>query len=439
MLAAITQNVHFTMTLTGLNEIYEERNSALQQAARRLHSILGDVVARIEDKTLVRAKVKNVRVKGLSSLERKAAVKGLKADEALSACSDLIGGRVVCNNIEDVYRFAELLKEQLPSACGEFEVQDQIKNPNSGGYRALHVNFRLDIGRHPLQPDLVPCEVQIRSRLQDAWAELSHDDIYKQPDLPEDLRGRANDLAELLAAADKIASGIRARVTQATVPPEHRPNLRRVSEEGLAFLFKDTFGRSPPGYVMRRALNLCDELGIKSLERLPGILGRDEFRKKLEEAYRAIMPASIGVDQIFLASLYAMAKGDARAVAKVRRDARREWLEIDQFARREMLASLPATIDELMEQLEGLGAYGDIESWAEALNATNECYICSTKIVDPSAFAEAMLRHYDISDGEADDIRERIEARIRNSAVETGGWGNGSLCAYHNEQMAKDD
>lgn len=155
------------MTLSALNEIYEKRNAALQQAERRVQSILGEVVARIEDKTLVRAEVRSVRVKTLSSLERKAAANGWKAEEAFSACSDLIGGRVVCNNIEDVYRFAELLKDQLPSAWGEFEIQDHIKNPNSGGYRALHVNFRLDVGRHPLQPELLPCEVQIRSRLQD--------------------------------------------------------------------------------------------------------------------------------------------------------------------------------------------------------------------------------------------------------------------------------
>jgi putative GTP pyrophosphokinase len=192
--------------VTGLNEIYEERNSALQQAARKLHSVLGEVVARIEDKTLVRSEVRSVRVKGLSCLKRKATAKAWKVDEALSACGDLIGGRVVCNNIEDVYRFAELLKEQLPGASSEFDVQDYMKNPKHSGYRALHVNFKLDVGRHPLQPNQVPCEVQIRSRLQDAWAELSHDDIFKQPDLPEDLRARAKDLAITLAAADTIAS-----------------------------------------------------------------------------------------------------------------------------------------------------------------------------------------------------------------------------------------
>jgi ppGpp synthetase/RelA/SpoT-type nucleotidyltranferase len=76
----------------------------IERARDQLRSILVKVVAAIEDRALVRAEVRSVRIKGLSSIEGKAAAKGWKADETLSACSDLIGGRVVCNNIEDVYR-----------------------------------------------------------------------------------------------------------------------------------------------------------------------------------------------------------------------------------------------------------------------------------------------------------------------------------------------
>jgi ppGpp synthetase/RelA/SpoT-type nucleotidyltranferase len=325
----------------------DRRMPAIERARNQLQSILVKVVAAIEDRALVRAEVRSVRIKGLSSIERKAAAKGWKADEALSACSDLIGGRVVCNNIEDANRFAELLKERLPGAPGEFEIQDHTKNPIKGGYRALHVNFRLDIGGHPFAPDRVPCEVQIRSRLQDAWAELSHDDIYEQPELPDELRARAKDLAEILAAADRIASDIRGRVTEERIPPEQRPNLRRVSPAWLAFLFKETFGRSPPDYVIRRAL-----IGLDSLEGLPAILGREEFRREVADAHQTIMPASISAEDTFLAALDALGRGEARAISKVRRDARREWREIDQFARREMLVDLPANINELMEQLE---------------------------------------------------------------------------------------
>ena len=421
-----------------LSVAYQQRYPALQRARDRLRSILEEVVATIEDKTLVRAEVRDVRIKELRSLERKAQENGWKANEALSRSGDLIGGRVVCNNVEDIYRFAELLKERVIGAWDDFEVQDYIRNPNAGGYRALHVNFMLDVGEHPFQPDLVPCEVQIRSRLQDAWAELSHDDIYKQPVLPEDLRARANDLAEVLAAADKIASDIRSRVMRETVPPEHRPDLGRVSEEGLAFLFKDVFGRSPSDYIIRRALNLCRELGIVSLGQLPGVLGLEDFRDKIGEAYVSIMGINIGVERTFLASLYALARGDSRAIAQVRRNARQERREIEQIANREMLTSLPPTVEQLIEQLGDSGTEADVEGWAEALGATGECAICSITIIDPFSFAEAAVQHYELSDDVADVAHERIEAAIRASGVETGGWGDGSLCAYHNEQVSKD-
>jgi hypothetical protein len=122
----------------------------------------------------------------------------------------------------------------------------------------------------------------------------------------------------------------------------------------------------------------------------------------------------------------------------VRGDARREWREIDQIARREMLANLPSTIDQLIEQLESSSSDADIEGWADALEATHACAICGTRIVDPCAFAEVALRHYDAAD-EDGELQNRIETAIRRSSTETGGWGDGSLCAYHNEQASKDD
>ena len=180
---------------------------------------------------------------------------------------------MVCNNVGDVYRFCELLKERVPAGPGSLgdgvEVKDYIKEADQGGYRALHIHFKLNISENPFRPDPVPCEVQIRTLLQDAWAELSHDDIYKQMNLPEDLRARSKDLAEVLSAADKIASGIRSQAVQEPTPPACQPDLTRVSEEGLAYSFREVFGRSPAHYVVRLALNLCERLRIATLEELP--------------------------------------------------------------------------------------------------------------------------------------------------------------------------
>jgi len=236
-----------------LREIYRRRSPVLRRAMRKLRSLLREVIATIEDKTLVRAQLGEFRIKKLPSLQRKAIENRWKDDEAFTCCGDLIGGRVVCNNVEDVYRFVELLKERLPSDQSAFEVQDWIAKPNERGYRALHVNLRLDVS-DGFVPDLIPCEVQIRTRLQDAWGELTHDDIYKQPELPKDLQARSADLAEVLAAADKIASDIRRRAVQEATTPELRPDLRTVSAGGLAFVFREIFGRSPPDYVVRQPL-----------------------------------------------------------------------------------------------------------------------------------------------------------------------------------------
>ena len=422
-----------------IREIYSDRTPVFRRAENRLRSILESVVAKIEDKTLVRAEVRGVRIKPLLSLQRKAESSGWEVNQALSLCGDLIGGRVVCNNVEDVHRFAELLKDQHLITWGEFDVQDYTSKPNEGGYRALHVNFRLDVGEHPLQPELIPCEVQIRSRLQDAWAELAHDDIYKQPDLPEDLRARAKDLAEVLAAADRIASDIRSRVMRENAPQEHRPDMTQVSDAGLAFSFSEVFGRSPPDYAVRLALDLCDRLQIDSLEELPELLARTEFRDRLAETYRSIIGVGIGLEEIFLAALYALAEGDNKAISWVRKKARRERDELEQFAKSEALSSLPDTVVELVEAIEDPYSEIDIEGWAEALGATNDCAICGTTVIQPFSFAESAVLLYEITEEDDANVHERIEAALRISGTETGGWGDGSLCAYHYEQVSRKD
>jgi hypothetical protein len=55
-----------------------------------------------------------------------------------------------------------------------------------------------------------------------------------------------------------------------------------------------------------------------------------------------------------------------------------------------------------------------------------------------TSFAEAALQYYDADDGDG-EMQNRIETAIRRSSTETGGWGDGPLCAYHNEQASKDD
>ncbi len=426
--------------LHDLHEKYTARARLFSSAAKRMQNILESAVKMIEDKTLVRAEVRPIRIKELASLKQKAVKMGWDSDQALTCCGDIIGGRVVCNNIEDVYRFSELLKECIPMDLFQgvgYSVQDYVTEPQATGYRALHVNFRLALGTHIRT--FVPCEVQIQSCLQHAWAHLSHNDIYKQPNLPEDLRARVTDLAELLAAADKIASAIRIRVKRKTGYSETTRDLGRVSLQGLAFVFREVFGRSPSDYTVRMALNLCRNLNITTLEKLRDVLDRQSFRERAEEAHGSVLGIGIDNEDVFLASLYAVARGDEKAIMWVRKEAHRSLEKIEQFAKREMLSSLPSGIEDLIERIESSSGINHIEEWAFALGAVNYCAICGDTIVDSYSFAENAVQHYDVSEAEIDDAHERIEAAIESSGVETGGWGSGSLCSYHNHQAEEDN
>ncbi|MGH6922848.1 MAG: GTP pyrophosphokinase [Propylenella sp.] len=423
--------------MSELDDLYEKKRSSLESAAERLKSLLLDAVTRIEDRKLVRAEFDAVRPKELSSIKRKARKRGWNPQEALGKCDDLVGGRVVCNNVEDVYRFEELLKESLPIDSGPFERQDYIAKPTGQGYRALHLTFHLNVGQGFVF-DFIPCEIQIRSRLQDSWAELAHDDIYKQDDLPPDLRARFKDLSRSLAAADEIASEIRARVQRVTAPPQERPLLDRVSAEGISYIFKEVFGRAPADYAVFEAISLCGDLDVSALDGLPDILKRQDFRDAVREAYSAIVPMPVDAGTVLLAAIHALAEGDAAALRYIEGQAQREFDEIESIARREMQAELPATVEELIEDIEDLRQETDIMLLADALGVKDECAYCHAAIVDPYSFAEAAVQHYELSGDEADEVFERIEQAIMGSGVDVGGPDSSSVCSHCADKLAKD-
>jgi len=287
--------------------VYIDRLPSLQRAREELSSLLQKVAASIEDRNLVRATVVGLRIKEFESFKSKAVRKEWSADQAVNACTDLVGGRVICNNVEDVRRFAELLKEFHVDVRSLVDEIDYIRSPLDRGYRALHLDLILHVGGTQLVPDYVKCEVQIRTRLQDAWANLVHDDIYKQVGLPEDLEARASDLAEVLAAADKIASSIRARATRERTAPEERPDLDVVSEAAVSYLFAKYFGRSPADHAVRQALTLCQRLEVHSLERLPEFLDNESSGRFPEEARLAHLTIVGGTpplnETVFLAAI----------------------------------------------------------------------------------------------------------------------------------------
>ena len=119
------------------------------------------------------------RIKSYYSIIEKMKYKGydLTLDNMLGKIRDLIGIRLVCNNLNDVYDLVKCIKSDKHFRI--IEEKDYIRNPKKSGYMSYHiiVEYELDANKFILP---VKAELQIRTKEMDIWANLSHDLVYKK-------------------------------------------------------------------------------------------------------------------------------------------------------------------------------------------------------------------------------------------------------------------
>jgi hypothetical protein len=112
----------------------------------------------------------------------------------------------------EVDKIADVLRREL--TIDEEKSIDKRKEDESFGYSSLHLIARLGEARSELleYSDYkgMECEIQIRSVLQHAWAEIEHDLGYKgsQP-LPAGFKRRFASIAALLEVADREFTHLR--------------------------------------------------------------------------------------------------------------------------------------------------------------------------------------------------------------------------------------
>src|SRR5690348_14739887 len=94
------------MTLSEVR--FEREYQALQPLLRRceldVQRLLRKALGRVNSGHLIRARLDTPRVKSLPSVERKAAAREWTWDDVVAKMSDLVGFRIVANNLEDLPR-----------------------------------------------------------------------------------------------------------------------------------------------------------------------------------------------------------------------------------------------------------------------------------------------------------------------------------------------
>jgi GTP pyrophosphokinase len=155
------------------------------------------------------------RLKSRTSLQRKLERAG-KEYRSLSEVTDVAGIRVITHFEDEVDRMGSLIEREFAVDPTRSIDKRKLLDPDRFGYLSLHYICGVRVDRGALseyQPyKTLVCEIQIRSILQHAWAEIEHDLGYRHKvasTIPVPVRRRFSRLAGLLEIADREFTQIR--------------------------------------------------------------------------------------------------------------------------------------------------------------------------------------------------------------------------------------
>lgn len=160
--------------------------------------------------------VMKYRIKGFDSffdkllrLRRKA---GVGDNELMDPCiNDIIAIRVICPFLEDLRTVERILQDSFRVI--EIERKGAERSFSEFGYDSIHVLVAVpqDLRERYPTMELDICEVQIRTILQEAWAEVEHELVYKAQFDPKDdpMRRKLAAMNANLTLSDLIFQDIR--------------------------------------------------------------------------------------------------------------------------------------------------------------------------------------------------------------------------------------
>jgi putative GTP pyrophosphokinase len=157
------------------------------------------------------------RVKDLESAVSKV-FNRKKYDDPFAKLTDRVGCRLVVMLQSQIEFLKDIVESGLQwTATKDRDYEDEkAKNPTVFTYQSVHYVVRskgaLVIGEHTVPSD-TPCEIQLRTLLQHAYSELTHDRVYKESRaLPPDVHRVVARSMALIEAADLCFDDVNKRI-----------------------------------------------------------------------------------------------------------------------------------------------------------------------------------------------------------------------------------
>lgn len=412
-------------------DLYKTKYSYLQETLKEIKSELQLRLSQLGARKGIRARITDARVKRPYKIWKNAQKAGILVSEVFTRTEDLLGIRIVCNNLSDIDPLIEMIQQDV-STIKVLEVKDLISSPSPTGYRAKHVRtlFR-DIFQTEEEP--LPCEIQIRTLAQDTWARLSREDLYGK-NAPQNIQKLARALSIQLSAIDDIAQLIRDELNKCPPQADEIQDSDAISPQRLALLYKHKFGKDIFEWTLVDWIQTLYEAEAETIGDVRKLLNDEKLRNILDKL--AVKIRSFPLEDSEWAVFSAVVATEASismGIKTVRNRIQQEWDEIVATARREALSEMPETLDEFIQMLQS----GVIPKEAlTELGGIQSCCRCGSDILRPEQAAEAVLDYYGWPDTNI-DLEQLLINADSEGIVESADYSG--VCQYCGYQMSKDD
>ena len=145
------------------------------------------------------------RIKEKESLSKK--IEGKSKYQELEDITDIVGCRIITYFEDDVEKIVDIIGKEFEIDEDNSIDKKKIMDPDKFGYLSYHIVCSINNERGKLRENQnyknIKFEIQIRTILQHAWAEIEHDIGYKSNvEVPRDFRRKFSRIAGMLEIVD---------------------------------------------------------------------------------------------------------------------------------------------------------------------------------------------------------------------------------------------
>ena len=184
--------------------------------AESLQSLLKQGCAKFAPLALIEARVKSVPSFAEKILRKRKLYmhpKGTLPADPLARITDLCGGRVIAQTSDQVRAVCQFIEEAFDIDRSNSEDVSQRLRPTEFGYRSVHYIVAIDAKKLrdagvtiAIPPEILglKAEIQVRTLLEHAWADIGHEMTYKtELKVPDRIHRQFASLAAVLEGVDR--------------------------------------------------------------------------------------------------------------------------------------------------------------------------------------------------------------------------------------------